>query len=122
MDHQQVNPEERELFSNAYQYFNARNIDAALQLMQPDVEWPNGMEGGYVHGHAGVREYWNRQWKLIDPHVEPVGLVKKEDGRVTVEVHQVIYDLSGKVLSDQMVFHTYQIKNGLIQQMEIQKD
>jgi len=26
------------------------------------VDWPNGMEGGRVHGHAEVRAYWTRQW------------------------------------------------------------
>jgi len=44
----------------AYRAFNARDMDAALATMRPDVEWPNGMEGGTVYGHAGVREYWTR--------------------------------------------------------------
>jgi arylsulfatase A-like enzyme len=63
--------------------------------MQPDVEWPNGMEGGTVHGHDGVRQYWTRQWSLINPHVEPMTFHVDEDGAVLVGVHQVVRDLSG---------------------------
>ena len=54
----------RELLRRAYAAFNARDIDAVLSMMHPNVEWPNAMEGGYVYGHDGVREYWTRQWGL----------------------------------------------------------
>jgi hypothetical protein len=64
----------RDLLVSAYAAFNARDIDRALATMHADVEWPNGMEGGYVHGHDAVRDYWTRQWKLIDPDVEPRAL------------------------------------------------
>jgi len=54
------------LLEDAYHAFNARDLEGALATMHKDVEWPNGMEGGYVHGHEGVREYWTRQWQMID--------------------------------------------------------
>jgi hypothetical protein len=107
------------LLRNAYAAFNARDIDSALATMQPDVAWPNGMEGGMVHGHAGVREYWTRQWGLIDPHVEAVTFDLDEAGRVVVGVHQVVRNLSGESLLDRMVEHVYTIEDGLIRAMEI---
>lgn len=58
----------RDVLTEAYEAFNARDIERALATMHPEVDWPNGMEGGYVHGHDGVRGYWTRQWRLIDPH------------------------------------------------------
>ncbi len=33
---------ERELLRCAYRDFNARNIDAVISLMHPEVEWANG--------------------------------------------------------------------------------
>ena len=39
-------------------------------------------------------------------------------GSVVVGVHQVVRDLSGKVLLDRMVQHVYSLKEGLIQSME----
>ncbi len=112
--------DERTLLIQAYRDFNARRLDSVLALMQPDVVWPNGMEGGYVHGHEGVRDYWTRQWSLLDPHVEPLRIEQDRSGRFVVEVHQVVKDLTGKLLSDAVVRHTYQIRDGLVQRMDIE--
>ena len=57
---------DEEILRRAYEAFNARDIEAVLVLMHPEVDWPNGMEGGRVRGHAGVREYWQRQFGTID--------------------------------------------------------
>lgn len=111
----------KELLRTAYAAFNARDLEGALATMQPDVVWPNGMEGGVVHGHGGVRAYWTRQWGMIDPHVDPTGFNDEGDGRIAVSVHQVVRDLSGKVLMDRMVEHVYTLKDGLISSMEIRE-
>ena len=112
---------ERDVLTEAYDVFNARNVERALATMHPEVEWPNGMEGGYVHGHDGVRDYWSRQWRLIDPHVGPRRFTTNESGHVVVDVHQVVRDRSGNVVTDQMVQHIYAIERGLIKRMEIRK-
>ncbi len=112
---------QRELLIGAYQTFNARDIDRTLAAMHPDVEWPNGMEGGTVLGHEGVRQIWTRQWSMLDPHVDPVGFRVSPDGRVIVEVHQVVRDLAGNVLQDRFVEHVYLIEKNLIRSMEIRE-
>ncbi|HKV82785.1 MAG TPA: nuclear transport factor 2 family protein [Candidatus Sulfotelmatobacter sp.] len=109
------------LLQKAYAAFNARDIDGALATMNPDVVWPNGMEGGTVHGHEGVRAYWTRQWGMIDPHVDPVNFTEDEHGRIVVDVHQVVRDLTGKQLLDRMVQHVYTLNHGLIQSMDIRE-
>lgn len=110
-----------ELLTQVYKEFNARNIDAVLAVMHPEVDWPNGMEGGRVHGHAGVRDYWTRQWGMINPRVEPLGFTTDEAGRTVVEVHQVVCDLAGNVVKDAVIEHVYVIENGLIKSMEIRE-
>jgi len=110
-----------ELIKKAYAAFNVRDIDGALATMTPDVNWPNGMEGGIVHGHDGVRAYWTRQWGVLDPHVEPRKIETDSSGRIVVGVHQVVHEVSGKLLLDRMVEHVYTLKNGLIQSMEIRE-
>ena len=109
------------LLRRAYEAFNARELEAALATMKTDVEWPNGMEGGTVHGHIGVREYWTRQWKVLNPHVEPKKFATDATGRVVVEVHQIVRDLTGKELLNRTVEHVYSIVGGLIQNMEIRE-
>jgi len=110
-----------ELLKRAYAAFNARDLESALTTMTPDVVWPNGMEGGVVHGHEGVRAYWTRQWGMINPHVNPLSFDKDEAGRIAVAVHQVVKDLSGNVLVDRMVEHVYTLRDGLIQSMDIRE-
>ncbi|HEX6038048.1 nuclear transport factor 2 family protein [Longimicrobium sp.] len=111
--------DDRELLRYAYAAFNARNVDAALATMHPDVDWPNGMEGGRVLGHEAVRQYWTRQWTLIDPHVEPVDFTPLDDGRMSVDVRQVVRDHEGSLLADQRLQHVYRIEDGRIRSMEI---
>ena len=107
-----------ELLRRAYAAFNARDIERALVVMHPDVDWPNGMEGGRELGHDAVRAYWSRQFGLIDSRVEPES-VDEVDGKIVVQVHQVVHDLDGALLSDQRVEHVYTLRDGLIARMDI---
>ncbi|HEY6488002.1 MAG: nuclear transport factor 2 family protein [Terracidiphilus sp.] len=109
-----------DLLRAAYDDFNTRRIDAVLARLHPEVEWANGMEGGHVHGRDGVRAYWTRQWKILDPRVNPVAIVRDDNGRWIVEVHQVVRDLQGKILVDTIVHHVYRLANGLIERMDIE--
>ncbi|UBF30122.1 nuclear transport factor 2 family protein (plasmid) [Kovacikia minuta CCNUW1] len=110
---------ETELLRAAYAAFNARDIDAALALMTPDVHWPKAFKGGFVRGPEAVRAYWTEQWSEINPHVEPVAFHPEEDGKILVEVHQVVRDLTGAVLADEHVGHRFTIEHGLIQSIEV---
>lgn len=110
---------EIELLRAAYAAFNARDIDATLILMTPDVSWPRAFKGGFVHGPEEIRAYWTEQWSEIDGHVEPVAFHPEEGGRILVEVHQVVRDLTGGVLADDHVGHRFTIEQGLIQAMEV---
>lgn len=118
LDRDAASAKDQALLTRAYEAFNARDIATALATMHPDVEWANGMEGGVVRGRDGVREYWTRQWRSIDPRVEPRRIAAA--GReVVVEAHQVVRDLAGRVLKDQNVRHAYVVEGGLIRRMEI---
>jgi SnoaL-like domain len=112
--------DERELLRTVYRDFNARRLEDILARMHPDVVWPNGMEGGYVYGHEGVRDYWTRQWKILDPHVEPIKIEPGDQGRFVVEVHQVVHDAEGILLLDTIVHHAYRIRDSLIEKMDIE--
>jgi ketosteroid isomerase-like protein len=110
-----------EILRHVYAAFNARDLDGALAIMHPEVHWPNGWEGGWVEGREGVRRYWERQWAAIDPYVEPRAFRLEADGRIAVSVHQIVRDLAGKLLADQMVEHIYQLQDGFIRRMDIRE-
>lgn len=110
---------EREILTAAYRDFNARNIEAVISQMHPEVVWANGMEGGHVHGRDAVRDYWERQFTTLKPRVEPTQITPDQHGRWVVEVHQVVNDAEGNLLLDTIVYHTYQFRDGLIARMDI---
>jgi hypothetical protein len=110
---------ENDLLRAAYAAFNARDIDAALAIMAPDVTWPRAFKGGFVRGPEEVRAYWTEQWSEIDGQVEPVAFHTEDAEQILVEVHQVVRDLAGAVLADEHVGHRFIIKHGLIQGMEV---
>jgi cation diffusion facilitator family transporter len=108
------------MLRDLYAAFNARDIDAVLERLAPDVDWPNGMEGGRVHGRDAVREYWTRQFTLIQSTVEPTEFTEHDDGSVAVSVHQVVHSADGELLSDGHVTHTYVFgDDGLVTRMDI---
>ena len=108
-----------ELLRKAYTAFNARDIDAALATMIPDVTWPKAFKGGFAIGHQQVRNYWTEQWSEINPHVEPVSFHSAGAGRLLVHVHQLVRDMAGAVVADGLVGHRFTIESGLIQRMEV---
>jgi ketosteroid isomerase-like protein len=112
-----------------YDRFNARDIDGVLRQLTDDVAWANGMDGGHVHGHDGVRDYWTRQWSLISPHVQPVGFRRTADGAVVAEVIQTIRDLQGRPLEgqthglkDKTVGHVFRLRDGKVARFDIQAE
>ncbi len=109
-----------DLIKKAYAAFNGRDIDKALSTMQPDVQWSKAWEGGYISGHDEIKEYWTRQWKEINPLVEPIGFNERQNGSVEVTVHQKVKDLQGKLMFDGNVKHIYTFENGLIKTMDIE--
>jgi aminoglycoside 6'-N-acetyltransferase len=112
-------PSDIELLKRLYDRLNARDMEAALAVMHGDVVWANGLDGGHVCGHEGVRDYWTRQWATIDARAEPIGFSIDENGTVNVEVHLSAHDLDGKLLFDKIGRHVFQVDGGLIKRFDI---
>ena len=104
----------------AYAAFNARDVEAAVELMHPEVDWPNAWEGGRVVGREAVAGYWTRQFESISSTVEPEHFNHEPDGIVTVTVHQLVFDAkTNEPSSDTHVIHRFQLKQGLIVRMDV---
>lgn len=114
-------PEMTEQIHALYAAFNRRDSSFVIDRMTPDVTWPRAFKGGFVTGQAAVQAYWEDQWSDIDPHVEPTSVTVLEDGSVDVEVHQVVRDLSGALIADDVVHHIYAFDDDVIAGMEIQE-
>jgi ketosteroid isomerase-like protein len=112
---------QEDLIRRAYDAFNARDIDAVLAMMHPEVDWPNVIESRREHGHAAVRRYWTHQFGLIDSRVVPTGFSEDDQGRLVVDVHQRVRDAAGELIADQHVQHLYTFRDGLIARMDVRE-
>ncbi|HEY6551171.1 MAG TPA: nuclear transport factor 2 family protein [Solirubrobacterales bacterium] len=109
-----------EILRSAYRAFNDRDLESAVALMHPKVDWPNAWEGGRLVGRQAVRAYWRRQFEAISSKVEPQAFAEELDGAIVVDVHQVVHDAqSGELLSDARVRHCYWIEDGLVSRMDV---
>ncbi len=108
-------------FEELYNHFNERNIEGVVAHTTNDVKWANGMEGGFVYGHDGLRDYWTRQFTLVKPTVKPVEFDIEGDV-VHIKVHQVVNDLDGNLLMDEVVQHKFSLSNNKIFSFEIESE
>lgn len=110
---------EQKLLQNLYEAFNKREFEKILSMMQPDVVWANGMEGGFVYGRDAVREYWRKQFEVTQGQLEPLKFEEYENNRNVVTVRVVVRDLDGNLLLEKTVQQIFTIENGLISLFEI---
>jgi SnoaL-like domain len=110
---------DEQFLQTLYEAFNKREIETIISLMRPDVEWANGLEGGFVYGRDAVREYWTNQFKIIQPELETLKFETDENNRNVVTVRQIVRDLQGNLLADATVQQIFTIEDGLISRYEI---
>jgi len=111
---------EQEYLQNLYKAFNNREFEKIFALMEPDVKWANGMEGGFVYGRDAVREYWRKQFEVTQSQLEPLKFEKDDNNRNIVTVHLIVRDLQGNLLAERTVKQIFTIENGLITLFEIE--
>jgi ketosteroid isomerase-like protein len=103
----------------AYEAINRGDIDAALALMRPDVDWPNTVEGGREHGREAVRAYWTRLFGLLVPQFDPLCVRPADDGRIVVHARLRFSDpATGKPLAHQHVRHVFTWRDSLVARMD----
>ena len=86
-----------------YEAFNARDVDAVVAQVAPDVDWPDAMLGTRVVGSDAVRAYWLGQWEVIDLAVDP----------------RRLRDRDGDLLGHAFVLHTYTFSGPLVSRMDV---
>jgi nuclear transport factor 2 (NTF2) superfamily protein len=100
-----------------YQAFNDRDLDRVTAAMAPDVDWPNGWEGGRLVGRDDVRAYWERQWARVRIMTVVRRVSERADGTVEAKVRLVVRGPDGTVLSRSDAVHLYTFAGDLVQRM-----
>jgi hypothetical protein len=109
-----------QLLRTGYRAFNARDVEAAVELMHTEVDWPNAWEGGRVVGRAAVRDYWKGSSPpspaMSSPRASPMNRTAASRSMSTKSVHEV---RTGELISDSRVRHRYRLEDGLIVRMDV---
>ncbi|MGY1717597.1 nuclear transport factor 2 family protein [Blastococcus sp. SYSU DS0552] len=109
------------LLRSLYDAFDARDIETVVAAMTPDVDWPDGWQGGRLVGRDAVGQYWERQWAEIRPNLRPTAVSERGDGSVEVGVRQVFRDPGGLVLERSDVRHVYTFDGHLVRRMDVER-
>jgi uncharacterized protein len=108
-----------EIVRLAHEAWNRDDIDAALVLVHPDVEWRGpgdlflGIDSLY-RGHAGFREWWNANkepWEYFKSHIERT--LDKGEKVVTVVRFEAVGRSSG-VKVELPFTNVWELRGGLI--------
>ena len=110
------------LIKQLYEDFNARKVDSILAKLTEDVMWANGMDGGYIHGHKDLRNYWERQWSVLNPQIKPVSFKKTEEDSIFADVLFSGQPMEGQMqeFKDMPAGHIFHVKDGLVSRFDIQ--
>ncbi len=109
----------QQFLQNLYDAFNNSELETIVEVMHPDVKWANGVEGGFVYGRDAVREYWKKQYQVIQVQLETLKFETDEKNRNVVTVHQIVKDLQDNLLADMTVKQIFTIENNSIVLYEI---
>jgi len=110
-------------FPGIYAAFNARDIEAVLEALHPDVDWANAMEGGRVHGREELRAYWGRVFERLDSRHAIEEMERLEDGRIALVVRQVVHEAGGGALiADEFVRHIFTMEDGLVVRFDVERE
>lgn len=109
------------ILRTAYAAFNRRDVDGALAMLAPDVEWPDMMLGRVLHGTDAVRAYWTQQFATISSQVEPAAFHPCGE-RVLIEVEQRVRRLDTGGDESSRVGHLYTFRGERVARMEVHAD
>jgi len=110
---------ERAQLKKVYAAFNTRDLGALAPMLHPDVEWPNGLEGGTVRGRQAVLDYFARQFETMNPDARLIGVRFEPPARLVADLQYAVKDLRGQVWSDTRATLAYDFRDGLLAGMVV---
>jgi len=106
------------LLTRLYEAYNRRDFDAFSALLTADINWPDQIQGGRLVGPDAMRAYWASNDKVITVDAAPVSFDAWPDGRIAVDVNQIVRNLNGQVWSDTCVRHIFTLRDGKVARMD----
>lgn len=81
----------------AYERLNRADIDGMLELLDPDVEYPDVVHNRDLHGREAVGRHWRHLLAIADHSALPSEIIEVGDAVVVATYHQA-YEHDGPAL------------------------
>jgi ketosteroid isomerase-like protein len=108
------------LLTKVYEAYNRRDFAVFSAFLTSDVDWPNQLQGGRVRGRDAVAALWRETDQSIQVDLAPVTFALETDGRVAVNVNQIVRNLGGQIWSDSCVRHVFTVEDGMIARLDVE--
>lgn len=92
----------------------ARDIDAVVALLHPDIDWQDTMNGGRRVGRDAVRAYLSEVMATVVIVSTPIDVMPSEPDRYLARVNHVVRNRDGQLWGQEIVSHVLLLRDGLI--------
>jgi len=107
------------LLRQAYELFNAKDVDGFVSYLDPDIVWPDLSGGPTLRGVEAVRSYWRNAFSVVDARVVPHEFLVDDDAVIVVLEREVL-DLEGRSMGPvAVVVHRVTFRAGRIAKLSI---
>ena len=119
LNHQQIDQATSEL-RDAYAAFNRGDIDAAIRILDPGVEWiepPEFPGGGTYHGVEGAKRYLTQSRAGAAQVISKPEQFIARGNRIVVFVHATVLPKGSSTWQDVRLADVYTFRNGRVTNM-----
>ena len=112
--------ESEALLTRLFEAYNRRDFAAFSACLHADVNWPDQAHGGRLVGYAALRDYWNANDRSIQVEMTPIAFTIEGDGRIRVDINQVVRGVTGGLWSDILVRQYFTLCGDRVSRMDLE--
>ncbi len=107
-------PGSRAVVDALWPALTARDIDAVVALLHPDVDWQDNLNGGRRVGRDAVRAYLSEVMATVVIVSTPIDIRPSGPDRYLARVNHVVRNKDGQLWGQEVVRHVLELREGLI--------
>lgn len=109
----------RDLLLRFYEALDAKDVDAVMACLHPDVDFPDQLSGdARLQGERAVRAYYLKAFGLIAAESTPTAFHPRPDDSMEVRIHHHVTSIGGALWHDGPVDYSFSFRDGLISRMD----
>lgn len=107
-------PGSRAVVDALWPALTARDLDAVIALLHPDIDWQDNLNGGRHVGRDAVRAYLSEVMATVAIVSTPINIMPSGPDRYLARVNHVVRNRDGQLWGQEVVSHVLVLREGLI--------